>query len=243
MDYTLSGDNKTINAHKIWACHKNIVVALINGKAPGVNDSIFTALDQSRWQGTVEVNRVGNAINTHGSHEVKNIRWLYHSGVGYILPNPSTVKVHVNNKTSSWSAINESASPRPITDKVFMPLLYHPNFNNSAFAYVIAACNSSGEVMQLANKPAWHIIVNNARVQGVRFNDGVIMAAFHSSGTLLIKNKNFLTVDKPCLVQITRDSLFISDPLHKGGRVNFSVNGKKYSTALNSDGTTVSVKI
>ncbi len=243
MDYTVNSNSQTITAHKFWACHDNLVVCLVSDlKALNNTDSIFTALDQSRWQTTVEVNEPGNVISTTGVNQMKNVRWIFHSNLGYILLKPSTVQVHVDARTSSWSAINKSASAEPVTEKVFMPLLYHSNITDTSAGYVLAYCKSSNEVMQLANKPRWKILNNNARCQAVKFMDGVIMAAFFTPGSLQLEKKKSLTADRPCLIEITKDEVYVSDPLHNGGTLNFRLNNKTYNVSLNSNGTTVSVK-
>ncbi len=243
MKYTVSNNSQTINANKFWACYNNLVVCLVSDlKASNGTDSIFTALDQSRWQTTVEVNKPGNSISTTGVNQMKNVRWIFHSNVGYILLQPSAVKVQLDSRTSSWSAINQSASAEPVTEKVFMPLLYHDNFNNSSSGYVLASCKSSHEVMQLANKPSWQILSNDAGCQAVKFVDDIIMAAFYASGPVQLEKNKLLAADRPCLVQITKDRVFVSDPLHYGGMVNIRLNNQTYKVSLNSDGTTVSVK-
>jgi chondroitin AC lyase len=243
MKYTVSNNNQTVHANKFWACHDNLVVCLVSDlKASNKNDSVFTALNQSRWQTAVEVNKPGNVVSTTGINQLKNLRWIFHSGIGYILLKPSTVQVQLDVRTSSWSAINASASAEPVTEKVFMPLLYHNALSDTSGGYVLVACNSSKQVMQLANKPRWQILINNAQCQAVQFVDGVIMAAFYTSGSLQLEKKKLFTTDRPCLIQITRDYIFVSDPLHHAGNLNFKLNDKTYKVSLNSDGTTVSVK-
>ncbi len=189
----------------------------------------------------VDVNKPGNAITTTGVNQLKKVRWLFHSNVGYILIKPSTVQVRLDVRTSSWSNINQSASAEPVTGKAFMPLLYHGNSNNSS-GYVLTFCKSSNEVMQLAKKPRWQILSNDAGCQAVKFTDGVSMLAFFGPGSVQLEKKKLVSGDKPCLVQITKDSVFVSDPLHEGGMVNIKLNDQTYKVSLNSDGTTVSVK-
>ncbi len=242
MKYTVSNNSQTINANKFWACHNNLVVCLVSDlKASIKTDSILTALDQCRWQTTVEVNKPGNAISTTGVNQLEKVRWLFHSNVGYILLKPSTVQVRLDVRTSSWSNINQSASAEPVTEKVFMPLLNHDNSNNSS-GYVLTFCKSSNEVMQLAKKPGWKVLSNTATCQAVKFTDGVSMFAFFAPGSLKLEKKKILSVDRPCLIQISKDSVFVSDPLHEGGMVKIKLNDQTYKVSLNSDGTTVSVK-
>jgi len=226
-----------------WACHGNTVVCLISDlKSQGVTDSIFTVLDQSLWQSPVEVDDVSNLINTTGTNQLTNVRWIHHANFGYILLRPSTVQVQLNVVTSSWSAINQSAPATLETKKVFMPLLYNDYKKDTSTGYVLAYAATAKEVENLANKPTWKILSNTESKQLVEFNDGVIMAAFYAAGSAALLRNKALAVDKPCLIQITNDQIYVSDPLHKGGVVNLKLNSKVYSVNLNNDGSTVTVK-
>jgi len=242
MDYAISGNRQTITAHKFWACYNNVVVCLIsNLKASTNTDSIFTALDQSRWQTPVEVNEPGNIISTMGTNQIKNVKWIFHSNVGYILLKPSTVQLQLATRTSSWSAINESASAEPVTEKVFMPLLYHSGSTAASAGYVLAFAKTANEVNLLANHPIWEVVRNDAVCQAVQFKEGVLMAAFFSNGTVKTGQGETLAVDKPCLIQMTKSGIFVSDALHEGVVVNVRLNNKTYPVKTNRDGTTVSI--
>ncbi len=97
--------------------------------------------------------------------------------------------------------------------------------------------------MQLAKKPGWKVLSNTAICQAVKFTDGVSMFAFFAPGSLNLEKKKLLTMDRPCLIQITKDSVFVNDPLHEGGMVNIRLNNQNYKLSLNSDGTTVGIRL
>jgi chondroitin AC lyase len=241
MEYVIGKGSPGIAARKFWACNNNIIVCLIsNLKAVNIKDSIFTALDQCRLQGDVQVNKPGNIIKEFAMHELKKVKWIYHSNVGYINLVPSTVQLQVNKITSSWSAINASASTAPITENVFMPLLYHDlSAGKGSMGYVLASCNNAAELKLLADKPTWKVIRNDSVCQAVEFNNGIVMAAFYSPGAIKTGNDKTLTVDKPCLVQLAKTSLYVSDPLHKGEVINIKMNNRSFISKMNNDGTTI----
>jgi hypothetical protein len=193
-------------------------------------------------QGDVQVNKPGNIIKEFATHQLKNVKWIYHSNFGYINLVPSTVQLQVNKVTSSWSAINASASTAPITENVFMPLLYHDlSAGKGSMGYVLASCKNAAEVKSLADKPTWKVIRNDSICQAVEFKDGTLMAAFHSAGVIKTGNNKTLAVDKPCLIQFVKRNLYVSDPLHKGEVITIKMNNRSFSSKMNSDGTTISI--
>ena len=91
-------------------------------------------------------------------------------------------------------------------------------------------------------RPAWTVVDNTENLQAVAFRNGRVMAAFYAPG-ILHWNKNVLTVDKPCMVQLKGTRLHVSDPLHRGGELHLTLNKKKYKVALTADGTTTAVSL
>lgn len=244
MDYTVNGDGTLIAARKVWACHGNTVVCLIsNRQGRSIHDSVFTALDQCRWQTAVEVNQPGTTFNTEGTYPINNVRWIHQANFGYILLQPSAIQLRLSVVTSSWSSINEAATAAPVTEKVFMPLLCNQGKDLSSAGYVLVYATSSEDVQKLAAKPVWQVCKNDTTCQAVKFDDGVMMSAFYAAGSVQVEKGRMLSVDAPCLIQVTNNRLFVSDPLHKGGFVNVRWNNKTYQAHLNSDGTTASIKL
>lgn len=241
MDYAIADSNGKFTAHKIWAAHQNMVVCLIGGiKSTGtaVNNA-FTALNQCRLQGKVEVNGVGKYIGD-GDHHFDKVSWIYHSGFAYIPLKPSPFNIKTGNVTGSWHIINDGLSAKQITDKVFMPVMLHTN--EQATGYVIMSCSNAANAQKAVAAPSWKIIQNDGNCQAVQFNDGMLMAAFFNSGS--VKSGNIsLKADKPCLIIKNANKLIISDPSHTGGSYHIEINNRQYAVQLQNDGSSNEIKL
>src|SRR3954453_6677325 len=101
---------------------------------------------------------------------------------------------------------------------------------------------TSDQVKKLADNPSWKVLRNDENCQAVEFEGEEVMAAFFGEGRLQLKGKKSVSVDRPCLVEITNDTFYLSDPFHKGGVVHLTLAGKTYPVNLNNDGTTTSFK-
>jgi chondroitin AC lyase len=213
MDYQLEGnEGQVLRAKKFWACHGQTVVCLIAGlEAEHMDGNIRTSLDQCRWQGNVTVNEPGNILN-EGDHPLDSVQWIQHAGFACIFPAPSPVTIHLKTKTGSWTSINKSETPEPVTEKVFNAVLEHaaPNKPQNE-AYVLAAAETPEQAGAIAEKPSWQIIRNDASCQAVRFTDETAMISFFTPGSVVINNRK-LQVDKACLVLISGQQLYASNP-------------------------------
>ena len=241
MDYRVENrENKqSLSAHKIWVCKDDLVVCLIsNIQAENIQGDVFTALDQSRWQGDVTVNEPGNVLK-EGVHKLKKVKWIHHAGFGYIPIEPADLDLCLNTITGTWISINKSQSTIPVTEKVFKPVMVHhiSKSGGESTGYVLSSCNTPQQLKKLAGKPTWKILSNDKNCQAVSFKDRTLAVAFFSAGFLKIKNSE-LTADKPCLILISRDKIFVSDPNHQGGMIKINWRGKALDIEVPKDGAT-----
>ena len=68
------------------------------------------------------------------------------------------------------------------------------------------------------------------------------MAAFAVAGSLQVRGKQ-LSTDRPCLILLSGDTLYVSDPTHTGGVANIIFGTGRYATKLPEDGTTVVISL
>jgi chondroitin AC lyase len=245
MDYGLADkeQKEMLSAHKFWACHKDLVVCLISDLSGGnVGDNSYTAMDQSRLQGDVTVNKPGNTLPV-GSHNLNNTKWIHHASFAYIPLYNASVHIQIKEVTDSWRSINVSQTDVAVKEKVFMPVLDHgKDLRKQSAGYVLALAPSPAQAERIAAMSDWKILRNDKECQAVSFNDGTVMAAFFSPSTL--KNKRLkLSVDKPCLVLIRDKKLFISNPLHSEATINIQWNEKTTDVTVPADGTTSEVTL
>lgn len=243
MDYVLKdkAGKQEISARKFWACHKDVVISLIADlKSKGISDSIYTTLDQSRWQSNVTVNKKYNVLDS-GSHTLENVKWIHHSGFAYIPLQPNSFNIQLKNVSGNWSSINASADPTQVHEKVFTPVMLHNLSSQNAAGYVTALCKSPKQAEKLSKKPSWKVLRNDRDCQAVQFKDGLTMAAFYS-GTKLESKKIAIQTDQPCLIMLKDDTIYASDPTHKGINTTITINDKQFSIDLPKDGFTMVLK-
>src|SRR5690606_38379606 len=108
MAYKLQDEQgiQTLAARKLWACHGDVVVSLFAGLTSGhIESDVYTALDQSRWQDDVTVNRPGNILK-EGIHSLHHVNWIHHAGFAYIPLYPSAFQIKLLEVSGKWTTIN-----------------------------------------------------------------------------------------------------------------------------------------
>lgn len=239
MDYKLEKNKQSLTAHKFWANHQNITVALISGlKTVGLSEPAFTVMDQSRWIGPVTVDRANQVLK--GETKVFNhLKWIHHANFVYMPISKTRVKIKLTDTTGRWTSINRSQSNDLIKGKVFMASILHSN-NEPSSGYVVAYAKTVKQAAGIAKKPSWKVLFNDEDCQSVAFKNGPLMAAFYTvTGRSL--NKYSVSVNQPCLILIQNNKLFISDPSHKGGMFSVKINGFDYIKNVPADGTSVQI--
>lgn len=243
MDYSLTDETQeqVVSARKVWACHEDLVVCLISDlSGEHIANDVYTAMDQCRWQGPVTVNRPGNTVMA-GSHQLKNVKWIHHAGFAYMPLYDAPVALHLKEVTDSWKSVNTSQPGEPVTEKIFMPVLEHGRtLRGKNTGYAMAYVASPRQAMKIAARPSWKIERNDKDCQAVSFQDGTLMAAFFMPAAL--KNKaHDIEVDKPCLVLLRDNKLFVTDPQHSGATITIKWNGKVTEVTLPLQGETEEV--
>ena len=241
MDYVMEGDaEKNLPAHKLWPFQNDKVICLIAGLNHTKNiGSIYTAFDQGRWTGTVTVNNPDN-IQKEGETELHNVQWIQHAGFAYLPLSPSTTVLKLGEATGSWSSINKSGPDSLITEKVFIPILMHNSslLTNVNTGYAIVPSNTSSEANKISLNRTWRILRNDQICQTIKFKDGTLMVAFFVAAELNYDNNKILRVNKPCLIFISKNGLYASDPSHRGGDIIVGYIHKIWKILLAPDGTT-----
>jgi chondroitin AC lyase len=243
MDYFLQDKNgeRSITAKKSWFCIGDKIVCLVAGLKGNNVDSAYTALDQCRWRGDVVVD--GRYIVDEGDYFFPHCKWIYHSGLAYIPIGKTGINVHLQTVTGNWQNINKSETDEWLKEKVFMPALLHLNLNKAqSFVYVLAHCVNSKEANEVSKKPGFKIIRNDTTCQSVLTDNGEFMTSFFQPASIKIEGRK-LSVDKPCLILITSNKIYISDPFHKGETLKLTLGNKTYSIVLNGQGFSTEINL
>lgn len=241
MDYLMEGKDpqQNISAHKFWACHGDEVVCLIAGlRSAHIEGEIYTVLDQCRWRGPVTINKPGQTLKA-GNYKLSKVKWIHHAGFAYIPLTPAAIDLKIGEASGEWSSVNASETDKPVTEKIFLPLLLLPvQPKEISTGYVLAACKTPRQAMRLSGKPGWKVLRNDKDCQAIRFGDGAWMAAFFSADSLKMPDHSLIRVDKPCLLLMAGHTLYFSDPAHKGGTLIIKIKGKEMQLLLPADGST-----
>jgi len=243
MEYQMEdkAGSKQLSARKFWASHGDITVCLIADlAAKNIDTPIYTTLDQSRLRGKVTVNENGNTLKD-GEYQLNNVKWIHHAGFAYIPLNPGVINLKIGEVSGTWSSINKSLSSEVVTDKVFMPVIQHTESNSRSIGYVLGLSKTAKQVQNLAKKPVWEILRNNRDCQAVRFKDGTKMIAFLSAGSLALEKENIITVDKPCLLMISGNDIYASNPAHTEMKIQLKWQDKSIQSQLKADGSTTKI--
>ncbi len=236
MHYKAEDGDKNLSVNKIWANHKNFTVCLMADLTAENTGPVFTVMDQCRWRGEVAVNNPRKTFQT-GVHQIKKLGWIHHFGFAYIPLYPSAGELSLKTVTGSWSSINRSGDPSPVSEKIFMPVLLHAD-GAPASGYVVAFVKTAKEVRNVVRNPGWKIVRNDRECQAVAFEDGTVMAAFGSEGAVDIGNEKQLSLSRPGLVLVSSDKVWVSDPTHTGGIVTVRLGDRQWVMTLPADGTT-----
>lgn len=242
MDYEMQGKDTTqnIHAHKIWVYHDNLIVCLIAGlTATNVDGSISTILDQCRLNGDIMVNEASYKIEK-GDHVLRNVKWIYHHGFAYLPLKTSTIDLYSGSVQGTWKSINASESDSLVVDSVFIPVLVHGKEpKNLSSGYVLTYLPSASRVEGLIDNPSWKILRNDSTCQAVQFKDGSLMVAFFSPSYLNATNDVHIKVNKPCLILLSKNKVYISDPTHQGQKIRIEINQHEMNVQPPEDGTTL----
>jgi hypothetical protein len=107
--------------------------------------------------------------------------------------------------------------------------------------YVLSFSKTASHTKKLARHPTWKVVRNDKDIQAVRFKSGTVMAAFFSAGSVGL-GKDQLSVDKPCLIVISGNKIFVSNPGHFEINVEVKWRGKTHQIKLKEDGSTTGIQ-
>lgn len=245
MDYRLGTKDRTLlRARKFWACHDDVMVALIgNLEAPAIHQPVRTALDQCLLRSAVTISdEQGVQRKPSGQWENVTANWVHHSGFAYAPLGGLKLCVRTENATGSWKSISTGLSPQPVSAPVFLAVLEHgasPTAQNSGF--VVVSCDVP-QAEKLFRSPSWHVLRNDSQVQAVKFNDGTLMAAFYQPGEVVGDEQSRIRVDKPCILIQRQSQVAMVDPTQQGGSVNLRAMGKLLKLNLPGGGAVLTAQ-
>jgi hypothetical protein len=102
---------------------------------------------------------------------------------------------------------------------------------------VLAACDKPQQAGELGRKQK--ILRNDTLCQAVSFPDGMALCAFWQAGAVKLGHGREIRVDGACLVLVSGDTLYVSNPAHQRSAINITYQRRSRHFVLPADGTTV----
>jgi len=230
-----------LEAKKAWFFFDEEYVCLGAGISSPENLPVATTLNQCLLKGEVTAASNNNkSILTRGEHELNDVRWVYHNGVGYYFPEPGSVKLSNMVAGGSWYRIShQHNTPKDeIKKDVFKLWIDHGvNPGGARYQYIVLPSVNVNEIESYPEKPGVEILANTPELQAVNHKGlGICQLIFYQPGSIQITDKLMITCKNQGVVMIKTDGdnvrqISVSDPSQKLKEFIFSVN-----TAINKTG-------
>lgn len=197
---------------------------------------VATTVNQTLMRSDVVVRQQEERkILARGDHELSGITWVHHDNVGYIFPEPASVRLSNQVEKGRWSDITDqkNISQEIVTLDVFKLWFDHGRSPDSAdYAYIVVP-NVTEDALNASSgsNRGIEILENNGTIQAVKSNKlGMVQAAFYQAGDLKIDNGLVLGMDSPGMAMLKMEGgrvkeLTVSDPLRKLRRMTITLSG------------------
>jgi chondroitin AC lyase len=227
-----------VTAKKAWFFFDDEFVALgtaINAANAGQNNHVRTCVNQVLQDGQVEIDaNASKVLEPNSTINPKNIRWVYHDGIGYIfLDNGNDVFVSVKKQTGKWEDVGLAAGY--VENDVFSIWIDHGvRPLNAEYAYIVAPGITKIDMSKYYESLPIEVLCNNSDIQAVRHKQNKItQASFYKAGLLKIDSDLSIEVDQPCAIMIRQNednniTVTASNPKHEALLLHVDINAKLY---------------
>jgi len=221
-----------LSARKAWFFFDDEFVCLGAGIRCPTDGAVTTSLNQCLLKGEVRVaDAQGVRALERGEHQLKELRWLHHDGVAYVLPEPAVLTVRNDAQTGNWKTVSHPLSDKPVTMDVFSAWIDHGRqVADGSYAYVVAPTLSDKDVEGYAKALPIAVLANRADLQAA-YHAGLRRAefVFYKAGACMVPGIGEIQVDQPCaLMAVWSDlglALSAANPEHQGLALAVTVPG------------------
>ncbi len=241
MDYVRGGEKGALKVRKLWAFHGDLVVCLLAGWRVSPASQVTTAIEQCRLRGNVQTATADGHVKTltKGKHQLGDVRWILHNGIGYIPLGHCLVNVSLGEATGSWHQINRQYPDEKVHEPVLRIEMQHDKAPKpTGFIIMLGANKASLE--KLTSKPTWQILHNDDACQCIRFGKDLTMAGFYKGYR---GHDPSIAVSKPCLAMWSQTEMRLCDPTHKGEEVAVTWQGSPQKVRLPEAGRAAAVQM
>lgn len=225
-----------VEARKSWFFFDEEYVCLGTGIRSKSPLPVATTVNQALMRSDVAVMQDG-IVQTlpKGNHELRNVKWIYHDRVGYILPEPSGINLSNQPEQGRWSDITDqkNISDELITEDVFMLWFDHGKSPaNASYRYIVVPAVTEEELKNTAgDNRGIEILAQDQQIHAVKNNKlGICQIAFYEAGEVEIQAGAKVKMDSPGMAMLRMQgdkitSLTLSDPSRKLSSITITLPG------------------
>jgi chondroitin AC lyase len=229
MEYLRNG----LRARKAWFFLDRAVVCLgaeIDCSAP---ETVLTSVNQCVLNGRVTVcaNQQPRELEK-GRHSLDGLKWVYHDGIGYVFPDPTTVTVAAQTQKGDWHRVHSRESTRSVERDVFSLWIDHgAKPHDAQYAYIVIPDAEVAAMPSLCDSLPVTILQQTASMLAVASRERTrIQAVFFEPGRVAWGTDSSIEVEAPCLVALDSAAavtrLHVADPTQTRKAVKLWLSGR-----------------
>jgi chondroitin AC lyase len=197
---------------------------------------VATTLNQSLLRGKVVVMQDNQKMELEkGEHDLREVKWIVHDGVGYVFPKPSQIKLKNNPASGSWYAISQqSDSPKgEIKMDVFKLWFDHGSRpTDLTYEYIIVPSTTESAIVKNSPDRDIRILANSTDIQAVKHSRlNIFQAVFYNAGEIHFSENLKLICYSPGIVMVKTDGekvtqISVSDPNRELDKLCLSISSR-----------------
>ena len=225
-----------LKAQKAYFFFDKEYVSMGAGISSDTSYPVFTTINQCLLTSEVVVKSANNIVTLKkGKHDLKDIKWVTHGGVGYLFPSPVSLSVSNETATGNWRQINHQAwaTEEPVQNDVFSLWMDHGiKPQNAGYVYIVVPGIKNAAIDNYNQQPGISVLANSPRIQAVQHKGlNVTQIVLYRAERIAISKDLSIAADSPCMLMIKTkgnkiEKLTVSDPTRKLSSLQVTVNAK-----------------
>lgn len=239
-----------IQARKAYFFIGDVLFCMGSGISAFPTQPIVTSVNQCLLNGAVNVCLANQSQLFNDSSRVfTNLKWVYHDNVGYYFPKGGEITLQQVTQSGTWKAIDGEADDTLISRKVFNLWINHGNApKDGQYCYAVMPGKTLTQFRNEIQNSGLIVERNDKEVQAVRDEKQRCYAMiFYQAGTAIMGDGLQITLDKPALVLIEKQSgrylISVADPTYSQSRLTLSLNRKIAGQGVSYSGNTSVLEI
>ncbi len=233
--YDFRSTHDLVRAKKSWFFFDDEYVCLGAGIHSNKDLPLYTTIDQVLMKDDVYINQ-NNEISklSRGSHVLRDINWVHHNKVAYLLPEQGDIGVSNQEEQGRWSDITDqkNISDELISEDVFAMWFDHGEDPDSAgYAYIVVPGINRHELSQSGNDRGIEILSNTVDLQAVTNHKlNMSQLAFYRAGEIEVDQGTSVKIESQGMAMIEMENgqitkLTVADPSRRLNKMVLSISG------------------